>query len=163
MAETSSLNCLSGGIPYQSPHSLNAFPWHYNYNYILELSWSSLKGIWQLQLHLLSSWSTIRGNGCPPDQSHFPTRRPPKLVLEGAVYTTLRAQRLKKFNLDWKFQPRLKISISIENFNPGAPEFPTKIGVSWVARLKFSISIDNFNPGGRSWIFSIFGPLGYNL
>ena len=29
-----------------------------------------------------------------------------------------------------------------------------------MARLKFSISIENFNPGGRSWIFSIFGPLG---
>ena len=75
-------------------------------------------------------------------------------------YMTLRAQRLKKINLDWKFQSRLKISISIEKINPGAPEFPTKKRVCWGARLKFSISIENFNPGGRSWIFSIFGPLG---
>ena len=77
-----------------------------------------------------------------------------------SVSTTLRAQRLKKIILDWNFQSRLKISISIENFNPGPSEFPTKIGVWWVARLKISISIENFNPGGRSWIFSIFGPLG---
>ena len=50
------------------------------------------------------------------------------------------------FNLDWKFQS-------------WPSEFPTKNRVCWVARLKFSISIENFNPGGRSWIFSIFGPL----
>ena len=49
---------------------------------------------------------------------------------------------------------RLKISI------PELQNSPQKIGVCWVARLKFSISIENFNPGGRSWIFSIFGPLG---
>ena len=74
---------------------------------------------------------------------------------------SLRAQRLKKINLDWNFQSRLKISILLEMFNPGPSEFPTKIGVWWVARLKISISIENFNPGGRSWIFSIFGPLGF--
>ena len=49
-----------------------------------------------------------------------------------------------------KNQSRLKISISIEIFNLGPSEFPTKIGVWWVARLKISISIENFNPGGRS-------------
>ena len=65
-----------------------------------------------------------------------------------------------------KIQSRLKISISLEifnldwNFQSWPSDFPTKIGVWWVARLKFSISIENFNPGGRSWIFSIFGPLG---
>ena len=60
------------------------------------------------------------------------------------------------FNLAWKFQSRLKFSIlDLQNS-------PQKIGVWWVARLKFSISIENFNPGGRSWIFSIFGPLGYH-
>ena len=73
---------------------------------------------------------------------------------------TLRAQRLKKFNLDWNFQSRLKISISIENFKPDLQNFPQKLGVCWAARLKISISIENFNPGGRSWSFSIFGPLG---
>ena len=64
-----------------------------------------------------------------------------------------------------KIQSRLKISIALEIFNldwnfQSWPQFPTKIGVWWVVRLKFSISIENFNPGGRSWIFSIFGPLG---
>ena len=74
---------------------------------------------------------------------------------------TLRAQRLKKINLDWNFQSRLKISISLEIFNPGPSEFPTKkIGFWCVARLKISVPIENFNPGGRSWIFSVFGPLG---
>ena len=76
------------------------------------------------------------------------------------TFWPLRAQRLKKINPDWNFQSRLKISISIENFNPDLQNSPQKIGVCWVARLKFSISIENFNPGGRSWIFSIFGPLG---
>ena len=28
-----------------------------------------------------------------------------------------------------------------------------------MARLKISASLENFNPGGRSLIFSIFGPL----
>ena len=76
---------------------------------------------------------------------------------------TLRAQRLKKFNLDWKFQSRSKFSIAIEHFNPDLQNSPQKIGVCWVARLKFSISLENFNPGRRSWIFSIFGPLGPGL
>ena len=75
--------------------------------------------------------------------------------------SSLRAQRLKKFNLDWKFQSRLKISISIENCNPDLQNSPQKIGVRWGSRLKFSIAIENFNPGGRSWNFSIFGPLGF--
>ena len=39
---------------------------------------------------------------------------------------SLRAQRLKKINLDWNFQSRLKKSILIEIFNPGPSEFPTK-------------------------------------
>ena len=67
---------------------------------------------------------------------------------------TPEAQRLEKINLDWNFQSRLKFSI------PDLQNSPQKIGVWWVARLKISISIENFNPGGRSWIFSIFGPLG---
>ena len=81
-------------------------------------------------------------------------------VITCAGSCALRAQRLKKFNLDWKFQSRLKIPISIENFNPDLQNSPQKIGVCWVSRLKFSISIEIFNPGGRSWIFSIFGPFG---
>ena len=41
-----------------------------------------------------------------------------------------------------------------------ASEFPhQKIGVWWAARLKFSTTLESFNPGGRSWNFSIFGPL----
>ena len=73
---------------------------------------------------------------------------------------TLRAQRLKKsisiekINLDWNSQSR---TFRI----PPPPQ--KKIGVWWVSRLKISISIENFNPGGRSWIFSIFGPLGKML
>ena len=65
-----------------------------------------------------------------------------------------------------KNQSRMKFSISVENFNLACniqswpSEFPTKIGVWWAARLKISISLENFNPGGRSWFFSIFGPLG---
>ena len=49
-----------------------------------------------------------------------------------------------------KFQDRLKFSISLENFNLAwnfqswPPEFPTKIGVWWVARLKISSSLENF-------------------
>ena len=66
-----------------------------------------------------------------------------------------------------KNKSRLKFSIPIEIFNPDwifnpePSEFPTKIGVWRVARLKISISIENLNPGGRSWFFSIFGPLGF--
>ena len=56
-----------------------------------------------------------------------------------------------------KIQSRLKISISLENFNleieifnPDLQNSPQKIGVYWVSRLTFSIEIENFNPGGRS-------------
>ena len=58
--------------------------------------------------------------------------------------TTLRPEKIEKM------QSRLKLSISLEIFNPGASEFPNKIGVWWAARLKFSISLENYNPGGRS-------------
>ena len=57
---------------------------------------------------------------------------------------SLRAQRLKKFNLAWNSQSRLKISISIEIFNLALQNFPQKIGPWWVARLKFSISLESF-------------------
>ena len=40
--------------------------------------------------------------------------------------TPQRAQRSKKINPDRKFQSRLKFSISLEIFNPGPSEFPTK-------------------------------------
>ena len=63
---------------------------------------------------------------------------------------TLRAQILKNFNLDGKFQFRLKFSISIEIFNLDLQNSPQKMGVCWVARLKSSISIENVTPGGRS-------------
>ena len=49
-----------------------------------------------------------------------------------------------------KNQSRLNFSIPLENFNLArkfqsrSSEFPTKIGVWWVARLKFSISLENF-------------------
>ena len=66
------------------------------------------------------------------------------LKLRALQPLTLRAQRLKKINLDWKFQSRLKFSISIEIFNPDLQKSPQKIGVCSVARLKFSISLENF-------------------
>ena len=44
-----------------------------------------------------------------------------------------------------KVQSRLKISISIEDFNPELQNSPQKAwGAWWVARLKFSISLENF-------------------
>ena len=49
-----------------------------------------------------------------------------------------------------KIQDRLKITRSLENFNLAwnfqswPPEFPTEIGVWWVARLKISSSLENF-------------------
>ena len=39
---------------------------------------------------------------------------------------------------------RLKISISLEIFNPDLQNSPQKIGVWWVARLKISSSLENF-------------------
>ena len=45
---------------------------------------------------------------------------------------------------------RLIFSISLEMFNLDLQNSPHKIGVWWVARLKISISLENFNPGGRS-------------
>ena len=54
---------------------------------------------------------------------------------------------------------RLKFSIWLENFNlawnvQSWPwEFPTKIGVWWVARLKMSISIENFIRFNLAWKF----------
>ena len=69
---------------------------------------------------------------------------------------SLRAQILKKINLAWNSQSRLKISISLEIFNPDLQNSPQKIGFGgWLAwnfqsRLKIS----------RSWNFSRFGPLG---
>ena len=51
--------------------------------------------------------------------------------------------KIEKMQSRLKFTTRLKFSISLEIFNPGPSEFPTKkIGVWWVARLKISISIE---------------------
>ena len=67
-----------------------------------------------------------------------------------------RAQKLKKINLAWNFQSRLKCSISLENFNPDLQNSQQRKGFGgWFAwnfqsRLKIS----------RSWIFSILGLLG---
>ena len=66
--------------------------------------------------------------------------------LRGALFA-LRAQRLKKTNLDWNFQSRSKFSISLENFNPGPSEFPTK------NRGLVGGALENFNLDWRfqSW------------
>ena len=90
-------------------------------------------------------------------------RKQPKDEGFGQDLPSPKGPKIEKINLDWNFQSRLKKSISIEIFNPGPSEFPTKIRVWWVARLKILISIENFNPGGRSWFFSIFGPLREDL
>ena len=50
----------------------------------------------------------------------------------------------KKITPDRKFQSRLKFSISLENFNPGASEFPTK------NRGLAAGALENFNP---AWNF----------
>ena len=57
---------------------------------------------------------------------------------------SLRAQILKKFKIAWNFQSRLKISRSLEIFNPDLQNSPQKIGVWWVARLKISSSLGPF-------------------
>ena len=60
---------------------------------------------------------------------------------------SLRAQRLKNFKIalpDWKFQARLKISIS----TPSKPYF--FCGEFWRSGLKISIEIENFK---RDWNF----------
>ena len=77
--------------------------------------------------------------GCPKDPS----------VLKNGLSQLLGPHFPKGPKIE-KNQSRLKFSISIEIFNPGPSEFPTKIGIWWVARLKISISIENFNPGWRS-------------
>ena len=66
-----------------------------------------------------------------------------------------------------KNQSRLKISIPPENFNldwkfqSWPSEFPTENrGLLGGSLEIFNLDWKNFNPGGRSWIFSIFGPLG---
>ena len=72
-----------------------------------------------------------------------------------------RAPRSKKINPDRKFQSRLKSSISLEKFNPGASEFPTKkTGVWRVARLKISIPLEfKFSiPEGHLEFFQPLGP-----
>ena len=51
-----------------------------------------------------------------------------------------KAQRLKKIDLDCNFQSRLKISIPLENLNPGPSEFPTKKNRGLVDG-----SLENFN------------------
>ena len=67
----------------------------------------------------------------------------------------LRAQRLKKINLAWNFQSHLKISISLNIFNPDLQNSPQKQGFcGWRAwnfqsRLKFFKILN----------FSVFGPL----
>ena len=77
--------------------------------------------------------------------------------------------RLKFSIRAWKFQSRLKFAISLENFNPDLDNSPQQgpyFQPRWnfQSRLKISIwdwSLESFNPGAKSWIFSIFGPLGF--
>ena len=75
---------------------------------------------------------------------------------------TFQSIRLKISFSDWKFQSRLKVSISLENFNPDLDNSPQQEPY-FQSRFKVSIwdwSLESFNPGAKSWIFSIFGPSG---
>ena len=60
--------------------------------------------------------------------------------------------RLKVSIQDWKFQSRLKVSISLENFNPDLDNSPQQEPY-FQSRLKISISIDNFNLRLVAWKF----------
>ena len=60
--------------------------------------------------------------------------------------------RLKVSIQDWKFQSRLKVSISLENFNPDLDNSPQQEPY-FQSRLKISISIENFNLRLVAWKF----------
>ena len=70
--------------------------------------------------------------------------------------------RIEIFNLDWKFQSRLKISIPTLII-PHNRSLVFNLAWKFRSRLKVSIwdwSLESFNPGAKYWIFSIFGPSG---
>ena len=89
---------------------------------------------WQFGPRGTANCTLLEPESLPHISTSFPHETP----------TSLRAQILKKFNIAWKFQSRLKISISLENFNPDLQNSPQIIVVWRVARLKFSISLENF-------------------
>ena len=75
---------------------------------------------------------------------------------------SLSQSRIENFNLDWKFQSRLKISIPTLII-PHNRSLIFNLAWKFQSRLKISIwdwSLESFNPGAKSWIFSIFGPSG---
>ena len=58
------------------------------------------------------------------------------------IVQTLRAQRLKRINIAWNLQSRLKISISLENFNldlqnSTKKKFGGRLAWNFQSRLKF--------------------------
>ena len=108
--------------------------------------------VWQLSSthahykRLLSTPESTSYMGCwwwgwliHPDTSELVSHLSLRECQTGAESTAhpKRAQILKKLNLAWNFQSRLKLSISTS-------WIPTKIWVWWVARLKISISLENF-------------------
>ena len=60
--------------------------------------------------------------------------------------------RLKVSIQDWKFKSRLKVSISLENFNPYLDNSP-QLEPYFQSRLKFSITIEKFNLRLVAWKF----------
>ena len=99
--------------------------------------------------HLFDTPGTLSGHFLDTPERQPGARRAPETPRGTG---TLRARRARETPVAGRGGRRspLKFSISIEIFNPGPSEFPTKKKVWRVARLKISISIENFNPGGRS-------------
>ena len=116
------------------------------------------------------AWSTAVSKR----QSHLVDPKPPQRALRLKKfnpnwsremfnpYAWTFQSRIENFNLDWKFQSRLKISIPTLII-PHNRSLIFNLAWKFQSRLKISIwdwSLESFNPGAKSWIFSIFGPSG---
>ena len=86
----------------------------------------------------------------------IPHKKNTKQFCVDIASSTLRAQRLKMFNLAWKIHSlSLKILNLAWNIQSLPPEFPPPPHKN---RGLVGGPLEIFNPGGRSWFFSIFGP-----
>ena len=114
--------------------------------------WGGLRLINPSRL-LTYSWPTFR-------DSRKPTQRARILKIINLAWTLENFKfSLEIFNLAWKLQSRLKISILILRIPPPPPQkqgFGGWLAWNFQSRLKMSfesVSLENFNPGERSWIF----------
>ena len=73
---------------------------------------------------------------------------------------TLRAHRLKKFDLAWNFQSRSQISVSLENFNLDLQNSPRKIGFGGRLAWNFQSRSKTSIPESDLEIFQSLGPSG---